>query len=141
VTAGDIVEVVGWVRNDGQEDAHFISIRCLADGHLFDVAIIDLVSPGQLRRAVCDWPVPADDNAVMLTVVVDYSLEIRESNEDNNEASVSVAVTTVESNGQSAESTASGMTNEVKIGATAAAIMAVIAVFFMFAPKGIKKIE
>ena len=141
VSAGDVVEVVGWVRNDGQEDAHFISIRCLADGHLFDVAIIDLVSPGQLRRAVCDWAVPADDNAVMLTVIVDYSLEIRESNEDNNEAAVTVAVTTLESNDQSADTTSSGMTNEVKIGATAAAIMAVIAAFFIFAPKGIRKIE
>jgi hypothetical protein len=77
----------------------------------------------------------------MLTVIVDYSLEIRESNEDNNEAAVTVAVTTLESNGQSADTTSSGMTNEVKIGATAAAIMAVIAAFFIFAPKGIRKIE
>ena len=141
VSAGDVVEVVGWVRNDGQEDAHFISIRCLADGHLFDVAIIDLVSPGQLRRAVCDWEVPADDNAVMLTVVVDYSLEIRESNEENNEAATTVAVITIESGGQTTDSTSSGISNEVKIGATAAAIMGVIVVFLLFAPKGIRKIE
>ena len=141
VSAGDVVEVVGWVRNDGQEDAHFISIRCLADGHLFDVAIIDLVSPGQLRRAVCDWAVPADDNAVMLTVIVDYSLEIRESNEENNEAATTVAVITLESDGQSTDSTSSGISNEVKIGATAATIMVIFVVFFLFAPKGIRKIE
>lgn len=141
VVAGDIVEVVGWVRNDGQEDAQFISIKCLADGQPFDVAIIDLISPGQLRRAICDWQVPADDDAVRLTIILDHTLEIRETDENNNQGNLTIAVKSPETSGSSEQQSSGGISENVQIGLTATAIMAIVAIFFMFAPKGIRKIE
>ncbi|MGY8702444.1 MAG: CARDB domain-containing protein [Candidatus Poseidoniales archaeon] len=141
VEAGDVVEVIGWIRNQGQADADFISVRCLADGQLFDVAIIDLVAPGQLRRVVCDWQVPTNDDVVLLTVVLDHSLTIRESDESNNNASKVISIVEPEITATGGDSVSAGLTNEVKISGAVGLILALIAAFFIFAPKGIRKIE
>jgi len=141
VEAGDVVEVVGWIRNQGQADADFISIRCLADGKLFDVAIIDLVAPGQLRRVVCDWQVPTNDDVVLLTIVLDHGLTIRESDESNNNATKVISIVEPEITATGSDSVSAGLTNEVKISAAVGLILALIAAFFIFAPKGIRKIE
>lgn len=141
VEAGDVVEVIGWIRNQGQADAEFISVRCLADGQLFDVAIIDLVAPGQLRRVVCDWQVPTNDDVVLLTVVLDHSLTIRESDESNNNASKVISIVEPEITATGSDSVSAGLTNEVKISAAVGLILALIAGFFIFAPKGVRKIE
>ena len=141
VESGEVVEVVGWIRNQGQADADFISIRCLADGHLFDVGIIDLVAPGQLRRVVCNWQVPTNDDVVLLTIVLDHGLAIRESDESNNNASKVISITEPEITSTGSESTSAGLTNEVKISAAVGMILIVITGFFIFAPKGIRKIE
>lgn len=141
VVAGDVIEVVGWVRNDGQEDAQFISIKCLADGKPFDVAIIDFISPGQLRRAVCDWQVPAGDDAVRLTIILDHTLEIKEVNEENNQGNLTVAVKNSETSGSSEQASSEMVSTEVQIGITTVAIIGIVIVFFMFGPKGIRKIE
>ena len=137
VSAGDVVEVIGWVRNSGQADAHFISIRCLADGQLFDVAIIDIVSPGQLRRAVCDWQVPNNDDVVLLSVVIDHALEI----EENNDGSTIITIVQPQPSSSTSDEISSGISNEVKIGVTATVIMAIVAAFFLFAPKGVRKMK
>jgi hypothetical protein len=141
VEAGDVVEVIGWIRNQGQADADFISIRCLADGQLFDVAIIDLITPGQLRRVVCDWQVPTNDDVVLLTVVLDHGLTIRESDESNNDASKVISIVKPEITATGSDSVSAGLTNEVKISAAVGILLVMIAGFFIFAPKGIRKIE
>jgi hypothetical protein len=141
VEAGDVVEVIGWIRNQGQADADFISIRCLADGKLFDVAIIDLVAPGQLRRVVCNWQVPTNDDVVLLTVVLDHGLTIRESDESNNDASKVISITEPEITATGSDSVSAGLTNEVKISAAVGLILILITGFFIFGPKGIRKIE
>ncbi|MBT7938614.1 MAG: hypothetical protein HN696_05575, partial [Euryarchaeota archaeon] len=141
VEAGDVVEVVGWIRNQGQADADFISIRCLVDGQLFDVAIIDLVAPGQLRRVVCNWQVPTNDDVALLTIVLDHGLTIRESDESNNNASKVISITEPEITSTGSDSVSAGLTNEVKISAAVGLILILITGFFIFAPKGIRKIE
>ena len=136
-----MVEVIGWVRNSGQADAHFISIRCLADGQLFDVTIIDIVSPGQLRRAVCDWQVPNNDDVVLLSVVIDHALEIRESDEENNDGSTIITVVQPQPSSSISDERSSEISNVVKVGVTATVIMAIVAAFFLFAPKGVRKMK
>lgn len=89
IDEGDIVEIKVYVRNQGRGTANTLDVRCWVDGILVGSTIIDTLAPGGLGVATCDTRIDTSGQIVIKSVV-DGTASIEETNEDNNELSISI---------------------------------------------------
>ena len=127
------------VRNQGQEEATFISVRCQNDDQVMGVESIPVLAPGELGSVTCDWQVPDDAKVIRFSAVVDRGLEIPEGDETNNEFQSLVSIEASPSSDE-ANSGLEISTSSVWIGAIGL-LVAVLALFAYLTPDRIKKIE
>lgn len=83
---GDVVEVTSYIRNQGRGTANGIDVRCYVNDVLIDIKKIDTLQPGAITSAVCDTALLGNDLENTIKIIVDSTLSIEESNEDNNQA-------------------------------------------------------
>ncbi|MBT3847411.1 MAG: hypothetical protein HOF57_06000 [Euryarchaeota archaeon] len=81
---GDIVEIYAYIRNEGRGSANEIDVRCYVNEVLVDTKKIDTLQPGALVSAICDTALSGNGQDNVIRIVVDSTLSIEESNEDNN---------------------------------------------------------
>ena len=81
---GDVVEIIGYVRNEGRGAASSIQFRCTVNGILVGSGTIDAIAPGELKMAICD--VQLVDSSINLPVSfeIDSTDSIEEVSEENN---------------------------------------------------------
>ena len=139
ITQGDIIAMRVIVRNQGQEEATFISVRCQNDDQVMGVESIPVLAPGELGSVTCDWQVPDDAKVIRFSAVVDRGLEIPEGDETNNEFQSLVSIEASPSSDE-ANSGLEISTSSVWIGAIGL-LVAVLALFAYLTPDRIKKIE
>ncbi len=89
VDEGDIVQLKVYVRNEGRGVADAVDVRCWFDGMLVGSTMIDSIAPGGLAIGTCDTQI-ANSGTVIIRAMVDGTANIEESNEENNEMSISV---------------------------------------------------
>ena len=136
VIEGDLIPVNVYVRNSGASEATLISVRCQSGSTLVGVMSIPILQSGELGIVTCDWKVTGDGPQT-LSVELDRTNQILESNENNNFDSITVdaAKFTTE------ESTSDVLITTSLLWIITLVIVALIVVLFSaFAPGKIKKL-
>ncbi|MEE3082798.1 MAG: CARDB domain-containing protein [Candidatus Thermoplasmatota archaeon] len=77
-----VIEI--FVKNTGDSIAQPVSVRCSVDGRIIDNTQIALISPGSVVETSCDWIVLESPGVVEVSVEIDWTLTIDETNEGNN---------------------------------------------------------
>lgn len=141
LTSGDIVEVSVFVRNSGQAEAGFVSVRIEGDNSMLHIGEIAVISPGGLGVVSFDWQVPDSDNLVTLNAIVDRSLDIDESDETNNEQRLNVVISQSEDPDSSSDGSSIQISDTVSIIGTLGLVILLVGLYALFAPAKIRKIE
>lgn len=89
---GDVVEITSYIRNQGRGTANGIDVRCYVNDVLIDTKKIDILQPGAIISAVCDTALLGNDQENIIKIVVDSTLSIEESNEDNNQEEMTIFI-------------------------------------------------
>ena len=89
---GDVVEVIGFIRNQGREAAQNVSFYCTLDGILVGTGEILELGPGGLAMAICDIQLIGASEVAIFTVEIDGTNSIEETIEGNNVHSVQFPV-------------------------------------------------
>lgn len=89
VDEGDVVQIKVYVRNEGRGVADAVDVRCWVDGMLVGSTMIDSIAPGGLAIGTCDTQI-INHGTVVIRAMVDGTASLEESNEENNEMSISV---------------------------------------------------
>ncbi|HJM18592.1 MAG TPA: CARDB domain-containing protein, partial [Candidatus Thalassarchaeaceae archaeon] len=89
---GDVVEIVGYVRNEGRGDAYNVVFHCKVDGVLIGNEKIESIAPGELKMVICDFQL--DKTAAQLSIEseIDATDSIEEVIETNNVFSGTILV-------------------------------------------------
>ena len=85
---GDVVEVIGFIRNQGRATAQNVSFYCMLNGILVGTGEISELDPGGLSMATCDIQLIVPSEVAIFTVEIDGTNSIEETNEGNNVHSV-----------------------------------------------------
>ena len=139
MTQGDIVSMRVMVRNQGQAEATFISVRCQNDQQLMSVETIPVLAPGELGSVTCDWQIPDDATVIRFSAVGDRGLEIPEGDESNNIMEKLVGIE--EKKVADKTSSDTGLSSTTVWTGSIGLLLAVIALFAYLTPAKIKKIE
>jgi len=94
---GDVVQIISYVRNLGRTEANDVNIQCSADGVLIGQDTIEKIAPGGLGIAICDTQFDYESENIEIIVEADSSMEILETNEDNNLMTTFIEVDSKES--------------------------------------------
>jgi len=141
LSSGSEVEVQVHIRNDGQSNAYFLTVKCEADGNLLKVVTVPEIRSGMIQTAICPWVVPMDDDTVMLTIELDGGDDIFESNEDNNAFSRVLSIEVVSTEPPTQVDSAFAVGQAGVWGGTILALLLLVGLFWMFGPAPVRKIE
>ena len=89
---GDVVEVIGFIRNQGRGFASNVTFYCSVDGILVGTGKIDEMGPGSLKMAVCDLQILDSSGVASIIVEIDGTNSIDETIEENNILGVELQV-------------------------------------------------
>lgn len=128
---GDVIEIAGFVRNEGRGSASDIQFQCTANGLLVDSGTIQEISPGELKIAVCDTQLIDSSNALPISLEIDSTNSIDEVSEENNAISVQIIV-------ESPDSGSGNSGNSFFLVASLLVILASIAAF-QLGPRPLKR--
>ena len=81
---GDVVEVIGFIRNQGRAAAQNVSFYCTLNGILVGTGVIAELGPGGLTMANCDVQLIGASELAIFTVEIDGTNSIEETTEGNN---------------------------------------------------------
>ncbi len=136
VTEGDVVPVKIYVRNSGNSEATLISIRCQSGSTLVGVMSIPMLQSGELGIVTCDWK-PTENGPQTLSIELDRTNQILESDEENNFGSVTIDVAKFTAEDSSSDT----LISTSMLWIITLVVVALIAVLFSaFAPGKIKKL-
>ena len=85
---GDVLEVIGFIRNQGRATAQNVSFYCMLNGILVGTGEISQLDPGGLSMATCDIQLIGNSEVAIFTVEIDGTNSIEETIEGNNVHSV-----------------------------------------------------
>jgi subtilase family serine protease len=136
ITEGDVVPVKIYVRNSGNSEATLISIRCQSGSTLVGVMSIPMLQSGELGIVTCDWK-PTENGQQTLSVELDRTNQILESDEDNNFDTVTIDVAKFTAEESSSDTFIS--TSMLWI-ITLIVVALIVVLFSAFAPGKIKKL-
>ena len=85
---GDVLEVIGFIRNQGRATALNVSFYCMLNGILVGTGEISQLDPGGLSMATCDIQLIGNSEVAIFTVEIDGTNSIEETIEGNNVHSV-----------------------------------------------------
>ena len=94
---GDIVQIVSYIRNIGRSVANNINVQCTVDGVLVGQSTIDTIAPGGLGVSTCDTQFDYVSKNLEVRVEVDSTIEILETNENNNVMDIIIEVDDIDS--------------------------------------------
>ena len=117
---GDVVEIVGFVRNQGRGVAENATYYCRVNDVLVGTGTIRELSPGDLKMAICDVQLMEVGIGISISVEIDGTNSIDEVLEENNQLE-----TTVEVEGFGSDS-------EETDGSFAIILVSLIAILFSF---------
>ena len=84
LSEGDVIELIGFIRNQGRGSAENVTFYCRIDGILIGTGTIAELGPGDLKMAVCDFQLMETSEIVTFLMEVDGTNTIDETIEGNN---------------------------------------------------------
>ena len=87
-----MIELIGFIRNQGRGSAENVTFYCRIDGILIGTGTIAELGPGELKMAVCDFQLMDTSGVVSFLMEVDGTNTIDETIEGNNILGVEVPV-------------------------------------------------
>ena len=129
---GDVVEVIGFIRNQGRATAQNVSFYCMLNGILVGTGEISELDPGGLSMATCDIQLIVPSEVAIFTVEIDGTNSIEETIEGNNVHSVEFPI------GGPSTGTDEGNASSAIVALSVVAILFSLAAFQM-SPKSPKK--
>ncbi len=84
LSEGDVIELIGFIRNQGRGSAENVTFYCRIDGILIGTGTIAELGPGDLKMAVCDFQLMETSELVTFLMEVDGTDTIDETIEGNN---------------------------------------------------------
>ena len=94
LSEGDVIELIGFIRNQGRGSAENVTFYCRIDGILIGTGTIAELGPGDLKMAVCDFQLMETSEIVTFLMEVDGTNTIDETIEGNNIVGVEMPVET-----------------------------------------------
>ena len=98
---GDVIELVGFVRNQGRGVAESATFHCIADGILVGTGTIADMGPGDLKMAICDLQITDSSGDLKFEIKIDGADTLEESNEENNIGEVNIVIGEEDDSGRS----------------------------------------
>ena len=92
LSEGDVIELIGFIRNQGRGSSENITFYCRIDGILIGTGTIAELGPGDLKMAVCDFQLMDTSGVVSFLMEVDGTNTIDETIEGNNLLGAEVSV-------------------------------------------------
>ena len=84
LSEGDVIELIGFIRNQGRGSAENVTFYCRIDGILIGTGTIAELGPGDLKMAVCDFQLMGTSETVSFLMEIDGTDAIDETIEGNN---------------------------------------------------------
>ena len=81
---GDVVELIGFIRNQGRGIAENVTFYCRVNGILIGTGTIGELGPGDLKMSVCDLQLIGTSEIASFIVEVDGTNSVDETLEGNN---------------------------------------------------------
>ncbi len=81
---GEVVELIGFIRNQGRGGAENITFHCMVNDVLVGTGTIAKLSPGDLKMSICDVQLVEWGAGVTFSIRIDGTDEIEETQEGNN---------------------------------------------------------
>jgi len=129
---GDVVEVVGFIRNQGRGMATNVTFYCSVDGILVGTGKIGEMGPGSLKMAVCDLQLPETSGIADILVEIDGTNSVDETLEGNNILGVVMPVELKEDNNGSNDASST-------IVAISLVVILISLAAFQLGPKSVKR--
>ena len=129
---GDVVEVIGFIRNQGRAAAQNVSFYCTLNGILVGTGVISELGSGSLTMATCDIQLIEASGVATFTVEIDGTNTIEETVEGNNVHSVEFPI------GDPSTGSEDGNAGSAIVALSVVAVLFSLAAFLM-GPKSPKK--
>ena len=97
IEQGQVISIRVWVRNTGIVEANGVDVECKAGDASLPSGTIATIQPGGLESIVCDWSASGDGDMILFATADSNGL-IDETDEMNNERSITISITDVEEN-------------------------------------------
>lgn len=81
---GDVVELIGFIRNQGRGSAENVTFYCRVNGILVGTGTIAELGPGDLKMSVCDLQLMETSEVAAFIVEIDGTNSVDETLEGNN---------------------------------------------------------
>ena len=92
LSEGDVIELIGFIRNQGRGAAENVTFYCRIDGILIGTGTIAELGPGDLKMAICDFQLMETSGVVSFLMEVDGTNTIDEKIEGNNLLGAEISV-------------------------------------------------
>jgi hypothetical protein len=89
---GDVVELIGFIRNQGRGSAENVTFYCRVDGVLIGTGLIPELSPGALKMAICDLQLMETSGNANFIFEIDGTDSVDETLEGNNILEINMPV-------------------------------------------------
>ena len=100
---GDVIEIVGFIRNEGRGAAYNVLFHCHLEGILVGSVSIAEIGPGGLKMAICDTQLIEAGGELEILVEVDGTDSVVETNESNNLMEFAISVESPEVHGEGSD--------------------------------------
>ena len=89
---GDVIEIVGFIRNEGRGSSYNVIFHCMVDGVLIGDGRVDSIGPGELKMAICDFQLDKTGGRLEIKLEIDATDSVEETDEENNILSFPILV-------------------------------------------------
>ena len=100
---GDVIEIVGFIRNEGRGVAYNVLFHCHLEGILVGSVSIAEIGPGGLKMVICDAQLIEAGGELEILVEVDGTDSVVETNESNNLMEFAISVESPEVHGEGSD--------------------------------------
>jgi len=100
---GDVIEIVGFIRNEGRGAAYNVLFHCHLEGILVGSVSIAEIGPGGLKMVICDTQLIEAGGELEILVEVDGTDSVAETNESNNLMEFAISVESPEVPGEGSD--------------------------------------
>ena len=132
LASGDVIEMIGFIRNQGRGSAQNVTFYCRIDGILVGTGSISELEPGDLKMAICDIQLMETSEDAAFQVEIDATNSVDETLESNNFLGIVVPV-------DNGDSVSDGGDRFSAVAIISLLLIAVSLAAFQLGPKSLKK--
>ena len=129
---GDVIEIIGFIRNQGRGSAQNVTFYCRIDGILVGTGSISDLGPGDLKMAICDLQLMETSEIATFQIEIDGTNSTEETLEENNLLDITIPV-------EDSEVDSEGGGKGATVVIISLLVVAISLAAFQLGPKSLKK--